>query len=278
MSCRHPVVVLLVILAGLSFSAVRGEEPAPLGEPIPLKEWIPDPKAEAESDLIEVIVPPPPPPKLWSGGFEFGLNGAAGNSELFKTRVAGNTKRETPKNIFTSDFLYAYGEANGVRGENHALWNLRDECLFPGTPWSLFVSGTLEYDEFTAWSTRAAAHSGLGYVFVKNDLTLFRTRLGAGASRELGGPENRVVPEALVAFDFEHKFTDRLKATSTVTFYPDLGEIGEFRAVGQAAIEYLIDPTWNLTFKIGCLDRYDSTPEGQKPNDIEYFAVLLWKY
>lgn len=234
------------------------------------------PPTETDSKVIELA--PPPPPKIWCGGLEFGLNGASGNSELFKVRVAGNAKRETPGHIFCTDILYGYGEANGVRGENHALWNARDEWLFVGTPWSIFVSSTLEYDEFTAWSTRAAAHSGVGYQFLKTDTTLFKGRLGAGASRELGGPENRVVPEALIAFDFEHKFTERLKALSTVTFYPDLGEIGEFRAIGSACLEYLVDPVWNLTFKVGTLDRYDSTPEGLQANDIEYYAVLLWKF
>ncbi|HUT14122.1 MAG TPA: hypothetical protein VMY42_26775 [Thermoguttaceae bacterium] len=40
----------------------------------------------------------------------------------------------------------------------------------------------------------------------------------------------------------------------------------------------LIDQQMNLSLKLGVLDRYDSTPNGVKPNDLDYTAVLLWKF
>jgi hypothetical protein len=33
-----------------------------------------------------------------------------------------------------------------------------------------------------------------------------------------------------------------------------------------------------VTLRLGITDRYDSTPQGKRPNDLEYFGVLLWKF
>ena len=42
-------------------------------------------------------------------------------------------------------------------------------------------------------------------------------------------------------------------------------------------IVFLVDPTWNLTLRLGVLDRYD-TPEGRKPNDIKFNVTLLGNF
>ena len=222
--------------------------------------------------------PPPPPPKLWSGGAEMGFSGAAGNSENFAFRLGGDAKRETPDAIFKINGLYRYGTARGVRNENRAFTLARNEWLFGASPWSLFADGSLEWDEFRAFDLRVASHAGLGYRFLKTDTTLLKGRAGAGFSREIGGPSNRFVPELVFGFDFEHKFSDRQKITATVDYYPDLGNFADYRLEARAAYELLVDPKHNLTLKLGLLDRYDSTPEGRKPNDIEYFGALLWKF
>lgn len=209
---------------------------------------------------------------------EFGLNGASGNSELMKLRAGAAAENKTPNHIWKSDILYNYATANSVETENRALANTRYEWLLGVSPWSIFVDGSLEYDNFKAFDIRVASHAGIGYAFLKTDFTMLKGRLGAGASREIGGPENRIMPEALAGAEFEHKVTEGQKLTASFEFIPDLGEIGEYRYEAKAGYEFLVSPEWNVTLKLGVLDRYDSTPNGRKPNDIEYFAVLLWKY
>jgi putative salt-induced outer membrane protein YdiY len=229
-------------------------------------------------EVFAPVPPPPPPPKIWSGGGEFGINGSAGNSDIFKLRLGANAKRETPDSIWKSDLLYAYANANNQQTENRAILESRYEWLFRSSPWNLWVSGQSWYDQFTAYDLRVATHTGVGYRFIKTDALLLKGRVGAGAAREFGGPQNRVVPELLAGYDFEWKISARQKFTSTGEIYPDLTDFGEYRALGKLAYELLVDPEWNLTLKLGALERYDSTPEGKKPNDLEYFGVLLWKF
>ena len=40
----------------------------------------------------------------------------------------------------------------------------------------------------------------------------------------------------------------------------------------------MLDEDSNLNLKIGVIDRYDSTPNGRKPNDFDYSVLLLWKF
>jgi putative salt-induced outer membrane protein YdiY len=256
---RRANLLLLVIVGPLLAETAGAQDPPP---PPPV--------------IVEAA--PPPPPKVWCGGLEFGVNGSDGNSENFKLRFAGNAKRTTPDNVFTTDWRYGFATADGIQTENRFLLNARDEFLFADSPWNLFVSSIVDVDEFKAYDLRLAAHAGVGYQFVKNDVAALKGRLGFGGSREIGGPNNRFMPELLIGADFERKLTARSKFTSTAEVYPDVTDLGDYWAQIKAAYEVLIDPEWNLTLKLGALNRYDSTPEGRKRNDLEYFAVLLWKY
>ncbi len=40
---------------------------------------------------------------------------------------------------------------------------------------------------------------------------------------------------------------------------------------------HLLDEEANLSLKLSAQDRYDSTPNGLRPNDINYSILLLWK-
>ena len=216
--------------------------------------------------------------KQWSGGVELGLNGANGNSEIFKVRFAGDGKRETEATVLSFDWLYNYATANGEESENRAILNGKQELLFADSPWSWFFTEQVIYDEFKAYDIRLALHTGLGYQWLKTKRTSLKTRVGAGGSWEFGGPNNDFMPEAVLGLDFEHKLTKRQKITAVLDFFPDLADFGEYRAQAKIDWEMLIDPDWNLTLKLGVLDIYDSTPEGANPNDVQYYATILWRF
>jgi putative salt-induced outer membrane protein YdiY len=219
-----------------------------------------------------------PLPKEWTGSLEFGLNGAEGNSQNLKLFAGGKVKRERPTDVFTLELNYIYAQNNSVLSENKAFLLAREEWPFTHTPWSLFADFSMEYDEFRAFDLRLAGHVGPSYALIKNDRITWKVRAGAGASNEIGGPNDDIVPELIMGSDLEWKFTERCKLTASGDYFPSLEDFGDYRINSKASLEFLVDPELNLTFKIGAVDRYDSTPEGRRPNDIEYFALLLWKF
>src|SRR5262249_10813782 len=148
------------------------------------------------------------------GGFEFGINGSQGNADVLNLRLGGLVDYKTPRNLFHTDLLYTLTRQDGATNQNQALLNARDEILFPNSPWSVFSSLQVEYDQFRDYDFRAGTYAGLSYRWVKSDKLTLKTRLGAGAVREMSlgtstGAPDLWVPEALVGTDFNYRFTDR---------------------------------------------------------------------
>lgn len=231
---------------------------------------------------IPAICPPDAPEakpkKEWTGGIDFGTNGTAGNAEAFGLRLFGNVKREWDNKTFTADMLYNYATAAGIVNQDILLANARQEWNFVGTPWSYFVSGGLQYDQFRAFDLLLFAHTGLGYTWFKDDSGFLTTRAGFGGSWTVGGPDDMFNPEALLGLDYEKKFSDRAKYVLSAVLFPDLGDFFEFRATVNTHLEFLVDPERNIAFKVGAVDNYISQAEGRKRNDLAYFMALAWKF
>ncbi len=226
--------------------------------------------------------PPPPPKKIWRGGVEFGVTGSQGNSDVFALRLGANADRKTESNFLHMDFLYAITSEDDTTRQNQALFNARDEILFRGSPWSIFSALQLEYDEFRAYDLRVGVYAGLSYRWIKSEDTLFKTRLGAGAMREMnlreGGPPDRWVPEAVIGGVFNHRFTDRQGFVSSLDVFPNLSQLGQFRVRARAGYEIVISPEHGMVLRLGVQDRYDSNPGPAKRNDLNYFTTLLFRF
>lgn len=238
--------------------------------------------AVAQEDAAGVAVEEAQPKSFlegWKGSIEAGLNGSTGNTERFNFRAGISGDRETDAMRTKASAIYTYANEDGDQTESRVFANLRNDWIINDSPWFLWALGSFEFDEFQDWDMRLTGAVGGGYEFIKNDKTTLLGRLGIGASREIGGSDNTIRPEAVIGGDFTHNFTDRQRFTATADLFPDLSEVGEFRFIGTAAYEILIDPDNGLSLKLGVADRYDSTPgAGQKRNDLDYFLLLVWSF
>jgi putative salt-induced outer membrane protein YdiY len=226
----------------------------------------------------EVIVKKGPPLRLWKGSFELGLDGTEGNSQTLNFRFGFDAKRTTPGNVLKFGLDYRRNTTEEEETAHRAFLDWRAERLFHESPWTCFVHGTVDYDEFKKLDTRVAADLGLGYELIETDSTSLVAQLGGGFSHEIGSPNEHYVPEAVFGLDFEHQLTRRQQLACAVQYTPDVTDFGEFRLTARAGWELLIDQEMNLSLKLSVLNRYDSTPDGVKPNDLDYAAVLLWKF
>ena len=120
--------------------------------------------------------------------------------------------------------------------------------------------------------------TGLGYDFIRNDVTTLTGRFGAGVSHEYDGPEDEWTPELIYGLEWERKISDRQKLNASVEYFPNLEHFRDCRINSKASWEVVIDPEWGLSLKLSAIDRYDSTPHGAKHNDIDYAALLLWSF
>ncbi len=231
-----------------------------------------------DNSLEKVIPPPPPPPEVkWEGYLELGAAGSEGNTERFGLRFGAGAKR-TSKTMETKiDLRYLYASESGDTTENKGRLDFRNDWTRLA-PWRFFVDATGEYDEFQDWDWRVASHAGVGYELIKNDKTFLLPRVGVGGYREFGGDDNDIHPEGVLGVDFTHRFAENHGMGITIDFYPALDNFGDYRFVGKAFYEILLSADRNLWLKLGVEDRYDSTPNGAKRNDLDYFATVTLKF
>lgn len=212
----------------------------------------------------------------WGASYELGLNGASGNATNFNMSTALKLKRTMDSRITTLDLNYAQASNESVLIRDFALFRTRTEYLLGDSRWSIFTEGMIEYDRFQAFDFRLTTASGLGYRFIDNETTTLKTRTGLGTSREFGGPNDEWKPELVLGLDFKHKLTDRQSLYLTNDMYPNWTDFSDFRMITDAGWQFLVDEATRTSLKVGVINRHDSTPQGQKANDLNYSVLLMW--
>jgi len=215
-------------------------------------------------------------PAPWDIGFELGLNGVEGINQALSTRVGGHLKRETKFWKLDTSLVYNKNSANHVETQNNALLDVRVDRLLGESPWTLFFLNQELYDEFQAFDLRVSVNSGLGYQWIDTKTIDLLTRFGAGASKEFGGPDDRWAQEALFGLDYEHQLTHSQRLTAKVDYYPEWKDFEKYRVVTNLGWEIDLDRPKNVSLKFSIIDRYDSTPNGVDPNELNYAALLIW--
>ena len=214
----------------------------------------------------------------WDTGIELGLNGSSGNNESFSIRTGGYVKRESRFSKLDYSLYYNRTTTGEETTQNNATTDVRNDWLLDdSSPWSLYTKANLFYDQFQAFDLQTNGSSGIGYQIFKDPLINLTTRVGGGASREFGGPDNEWVPEALFGFEYDQCVTDTQKFSATLEYYPEFENFGQYRLVADGGWEIELVKPSNMSLKISANDRFDSTPNGADPHLVNYSVLLLLK-
>jgi putative salt-induced outer membrane protein YdiY len=217
-------------------------------------------------------------PDYWETSVELGLNGSAGTRDSFSFRVGSNMQRESRYAKLKLTTAHNRTTTGGSATQNNAQVDLRNDWLLDETsPWTLYGTGNLFYDEFQAFDLQVSGHSGIGYRFIRDPQIDLIGRVGGGTSREIGGPDDRWVPESLLGFEFNQKLTPAQKFYAKLDYYPEWEQVGEFRLVADAGWQIELAQPSNMSLKISASDRYDSTPNGAHPHLVNYSVLLMMK-
>lgn len=292
---RHP------ILGDLKVPSFQVRiEPQPAGEgSTPAESGVPQtitvrptPAAEVAPPEIPDVVGPPTPtdsprpsvperdaPGAWRGGVEGGISGSVGNTELTSLRFGLSAKRQTE---ITETSLYAavvHASDQSETTASRADMAAQNDWLYRNSPWGFFVRGQAEYDEFQDWDWRLSSYAGPSYALIRDSRTTLRARVGAGASYEIGGQEEKLVPEGFLGMDLAHRLTERQQLYVIADYLPSLSAFPQFRVEAKAGWRILIDPETKMSLHIGVADRYDSSPGPDKDrSDFDYFMTIGWQF
>ena len=233
----------------------------------------------AKADLAADVVPDSPLAHLFhsrDSHFEIGLSGTDGNSQTTNFRLGMVSKKEDDamRSVFKSSYYFSKSDGNTTRNEFNA--QLTHDWLIPDSPWLLFAQGIYDYDQLQSWDHRVSGFAGVGYELVKTDRFELIGRTGGGLTKEFGG-ENDLRPEGLVsAAILKWKLTDSQTLTGSATYYPDLGEMGQFRTLAKLEWQVLLNHADGLSLKLGLEDEYESHTDGDSiHNDLKYYGSLV---
>jgi hypothetical protein len=218
-------------------------------------------------------------PRYWDNTLEIGLNSSRGNADAFSFRTGLELARNTPLTTWGVDITYAKNESGGLELQHNALAYSNWDLKLPGWKrWSVYWKSGLEYDEFKNFDVRYNTNGGLGFLLspVDDDENKLRGRFGSGTSREFGGDDIQWHPEAAFGIDLTRRLTPRQKVSAVVDYFPTWTRFADYRIVSDIGWEIEMDQTDNLSLKINMIDRYDSTPNGARPNDVDYSVLVIW--
>lgn len=216
--------------------------------------------------------------KGWDSHAEFGLDGSDGNANTLAMQAGLELKRKTERYTLGMDINYRQASSRNQTTEQNGRFNVNFDRLLGNTSWSAFAKHGMEWDKFKPFDLRLNLNGGFGYYWLRNDASTFATRFGAGASREIGAPMDDWIPEAVFGMEAERQLTSRQKLKGKFDYFPAWENFGDYRIVSDVSWEILLDGSENLSLKLAATDRYDSTPQGAKPNDVYYSLLLLYKF
>jgi len=216
-------------------------------------------------------------PKIFEGSVELGINGTEGNARSYSFRTGADLKRKMDFGTLDLDLVYAKTQANSIETQNYAQYDMAFETQFGQSRLTAWIKNGLLYDEFKAFDLRYVINAGMGYKIIDQEGLKLVSRFGSGVSREIGGVDDSYVPEAVFGSEYEHQFTKRQKFKLKFEYFPDWSNFRDYRFVTDAGWEILLDEEADLHLKLSINDQYDSTPNGRRPNDVNYSLLLLWK-
>jgi putative salt-induced outer membrane protein YdiY len=214
----------------------------------------------------------------WEGNVELGLSGTEGNTQTFNVRFGLTAKYKTAFLHQTLQITSIQKSADGETTANTALLDGRLEWPMPASRWNYYIHGLIEYDQFKAFTYRFSGDTGFGYEIIQNAATTLIVRSGISTSVEVGGPDDRPNPELIFGGEFKHKFNRTHSLSAKVDYFPNVTDWKDCRINSQASWEIALSRIWGLSLKLSVIDRFDSTPHGARPNDLDYSTLVLWAF
>lgn len=214
----------------------------------------------------------------WNSHAQIGVNGSEGNANTLAIQTGLEMRRKTELSMVFIDVDYRQASNRYTSVENYGRLKVDFDRKFRDSKFSIFGKYGMTWDQFKPFDLQLWINGGAGYYWYRTPNASLTTQFGGGAMREISGPDDSWVPEAVFSLNAERQLTPRQKFIASFDYYPAWEKFTDFRLIGDLAWEMLLDGTRNLSIRLSATDRYDSTPNGAQANDVYYSSLLLYKF
>lgn len=275
---EHPVLGLLELKMADVARITLSREQEPPTKPVEPADISPTPPIEAAPEQTTLPAEADAGSR-WKFTLDLGVNGSTGNTETLDVRLGLLGAYEDKSMRTKFDLVYYYGEADGDRNTNKFTAGARNDWLLSESYWFYFAEGRFDHDEFQSWDWRVSGAGGVGYEFYDHETFTLLGRVGLGAVYEQGSDNEGVEPEALLGLDLKWKITEKQTLAASTTFYPALGDVGEFRAISGLDWTLDLDAAKGLKLKFGLHHEYQSVVDsGVDRNDLKLFGGVALQF
>ncbi|HUL04649.1 MAG TPA: DUF481 domain-containing protein, partial [Gemmatimonadales bacterium] len=207
------------------------------------------------------------------GGVTFGLTVAQGNSETTNLSIGLTALRTTLHTRAAINFTSVYASDKGEPTANDWRAGLRYDRDFLAR-WFGFLAADYEHNELQLLDLRQVYTAGVGFHAITGDTTTLNLLAGFNYTKEVYSPApTNNVTGATLGQDFLHKFAANTTLIEQFFLYPDLEDLGEYRAAFDLRFATKLKG-W-LGLQVTVSDRFTSTPPaGTKENDLIFTTGL----
>lgn len=214
---------------------------------------------------------------LWTGSADVGLSLTTGNSKTQAFTAGIRAARETVKDKISvyANAVQASNSTTGVKVTTaKAIWfggrydyNINKKSF-------VFGSADFEIDAPQLLDLRMVLGGGFGYRAIRNERTQLDLFGGAAYNREYYKTGlRRNSAELMFGDELKHKINSRMNLTQRLVVYPNVSDLGRFRAQFDASL--LTDINSWLGWHVTIADRFNSDPvAGAEKNDMLFSTGL----
>ena len=212
----------------------------------------------------------------FDSSFSLGFSGTTGNDSQESVNMSAKTSRKIDYFETSLSGKYFFGRAESEVTRNEVTVDFTQRWTRPDSDWFRFVTARYEFDQFQSYRHRVSLFGGVGYKLIDEETFELSGKAGLGGTYEFGTVDD-FTPEAVfgaTAATWNISKTQSLNAS--VSYFPDLEELGEYRLTAGADWKIKLHFYSNLALKFGIENEYDSNPEpGDDDDDFKYFGALV---
>lgn len=213
----------------------------------------------------------------WDRSVALGLTMTSGNKDsvMFTGSVQGQRAWEVDEWRLGAEG--SYGKTDGDLSAARARAYFQYKRLFTAR-WYGTVVGEALHDAVADLSYQLMIGPGVGYYFIKSDLTKLSAGIGPSLVVEKLEDQDTKTYCALRAGErFERKLTGAAKVWQSLEILPRVDDWRKFTALAEIGVEAAL--TKSFSVRLVGQDRYDSQPAaGKKNNDLAVIGSLAYKF